>query len=311
MLVTIGIPFYNAEQTLTAAIRSIFAQTLTEWELILVDDGSTDASSLIAQAIADADPRVTVVSDGVNQQRASRLNQIARLANGRYLARMDADDLMHPDRLAEQVSFMEANHAVDILGTGLYAIDASDNPFSIHHYEVGENIIKSLFQHRLVMHPTVLGRTDWFLQNPYDEKYKRSEDQELWARTYNWTRFANIKKPLFFYRMLPSEETSALEKRLQLYVKSCEEERRLYREYGPKVGFTFTASIFIKSYLLEVAFRISTKIGFQNNLRRLLVNSKFQPIDKQQRFIANNTIRLILNTPVPGLQQSKQEYTSR
>src|SRR5438045_1632919 len=94
ILVSIGISFQNARATLADAVRSVLAQTCRDWELLLVDDGSSDGSLELARRIEH--PRIQVISDGVNQGLASRLNQIALLARGTYLARMDADDLMHP-----------------------------------------------------------------------------------------------------------------------------------------------------------------------------------------------------------------------
>src|SRR5688572_8039312 len=102
--VTVGIPFLNGKRTLVDAVRSVFAQTFTDWELILMDDGSTDGSADLVRGIDD--PRVRLVSDGVNRGLCDRLNQIASLAQGRYLARMDADDLMHAQRLERQVAYL-------------------------------------------------------------------------------------------------------------------------------------------------------------------------------------------------------------
>ena len=103
-LVTIGLPFYNDRLTLELAIKSIFAQTYKNWELILVDDGSTDGSLNIAKKITDK--RVRIISDEKNKGLIFRLNQIASLAKGKYLARMDADDLMQPTRIEKQVEFL-------------------------------------------------------------------------------------------------------------------------------------------------------------------------------------------------------------
>ena len=102
--ISIGIPFFNAERFLLDSIRSVFAQTHQDWELILVDDGSTDRSLEIAQSIAD--PRVSVYSDGKNKKLAARLNQIHTLAKFDFIARMDADDLMATDRIRRQLTFL-------------------------------------------------------------------------------------------------------------------------------------------------------------------------------------------------------------
>src|SRR5258708_1982955 len=96
-LVTVAIPFYNAEATLHYAIESVIEQTFTDFDLILLNDGSKDASLSIARRYL-CRPNTTLVDDGLNLGLAPRLNQIAAIARGQYLARMDADDLMHPER---------------------------------------------------------------------------------------------------------------------------------------------------------------------------------------------------------------------
>ena len=101
MPITIGIPFYNAEVYLADAIRSIFAQTYQEWELILVDDGSTDSSLEIARSVKDS--RVRVIADGVNRRLPYRLNQITAEAKYDLIGRMDADDIISPVRFEKQL----------------------------------------------------------------------------------------------------------------------------------------------------------------------------------------------------------------
>src|ERR1700730_17328911 len=128
-LVTIGIPFYNAAGTLRAAIRSVFAQTCGRWELILLDDGSTHDSLVIARSVNDA--RVRVLSDGQNRQLGARLNEINQLARAPLVARMDADDIMHPERIARQVTWLEDNEKVDVLGTAAFTIDGAGRPKGI------------------------------------------------------------------------------------------------------------------------------------------------------------------------------------
>ena len=107
--VTIGIPFLNARRTLADAVRSVFAQTHGDWELLLVDDGSTDGSSDVVRQLLD--PRVRLLADGVTLGLCARLNQIAAAARGAYLARMDADDLMHPERIARQLEHLRPTRA--------------------------------------------------------------------------------------------------------------------------------------------------------------------------------------------------------
>ena len=164
MRVTIGIPFYNAEQTLAEAIRSVFAQTYTDLELLLLDDGSSDGSLAIAHAIRD--PRVTVLSDGRNLGLARRLNQIAQLANGEYNARFDADDLMHSTRIARQVAFLDANPEYDIVDTGMFTID-KDNTVHGKRFCLPLTTDPVAWLERGVMnHSAVIGRTAWVSPQP-------------------------------------------------------------------------------------------------------------------------------------------------
>ncbi|MEN6301484.1 MAG: glycosyltransferase family A protein, partial [Armatimonadia bacterium] len=120
--VSVGIPFYNSEATLLNSVRSVFAQTFQDWELVLMDDGSTDGSLEVARSIDD--PRVRVISDGKNLRLPGRLNALHRVTKGRYIARMDSDDLMHPRRLEEQVALLDERPDVDVVGTLMYAMDA-------------------------------------------------------------------------------------------------------------------------------------------------------------------------------------------
>ena len=117
--ITIAIPFLNAEKYLVDAIRSVFAQTHTDWELLLIDDGSTDKSLEIAHSIKDS--RVRVISDGFNKKLASRLNEITDIASHELIARMDADDLMSPDRLKIQLEILKSHPEIDLVSCGLYS----------------------------------------------------------------------------------------------------------------------------------------------------------------------------------------------
>ena len=122
-MVTIGLPFYNAEKYLALAIESVLQQTYTNWELLLLDDGSTDNSLSIAQSYAQKDSRIKVISDGKNKNLATRLNELPSLAQGLYLARMDADDIMLPARIERQLAVLKAHPEIDVLGTNAYIIN--------------------------------------------------------------------------------------------------------------------------------------------------------------------------------------------
>ena len=113
--VSILLPFFNAEQTLGPAIRSIIQQSYPHWELILIDDGSTDHSLEKAKRFDDS--RIKIVADGRNLKLPRRLNQGVKISRGRYIARMDADDVTYPDRIETQLQFLERNPQIDVVAS--------------------------------------------------------------------------------------------------------------------------------------------------------------------------------------------------
>ena len=197
-LVTIAIPFYNDEKYLDFAIKSVFAQTYANWKLILMNDGGADNSLKIARRY-EYDSRVMIYSDGENRKLPYRLNQIATLATTKYLARMDADDIMHPDRIATQLRMLEENPEIDVLGTNAYSIDENNNITMLRGVSSGDDE-KKLYKVEGFIHPTIMAKTEWFKSNPYDEKAIRIEDFELWYRAKRSSIFMQINIPLLFYR---------------------------------------------------------------------------------------------------------------
>ena len=196
-MVTIGLPFYNAEKYLALAIESVQAQTYNDWELLLLDDGSTDNSLSIAQSYAQKDSRIRVLSDSKNRKSGYRHNQAAQLTKTKYLAKMDADDIMHPNRIARQVEILETHSEIDVLGTNAYIIN-DDNKVIGTRYPIDSE--ERLERVKDFMQPTIMAKTEWFLANPYDIEAIRLEDAELWYRTHSKYYFVRLNEPLLFYR---------------------------------------------------------------------------------------------------------------
>lgn len=200
--VTIAIPFYNAEKYLTEAIDSVLWQTYTDWKLILLDDGSTDNSLAIAKTYAQSDSRITVISDGQNKNLGYRLNQIPSLVTTEYLARMDADDIMHPQRIEKQLNILITHPEIDVLGTNAYTINEKNEVDGLRQeYSLNQPLKKV----KGFIHPTIMAKTEWFRNNPYDVKAVRIEDAELWYRTNQSSNFMMLMEPLFFYREFGGE----------------------------------------------------------------------------------------------------------
>lgn len=289
MRVTVGIPFFNNEKTLLDAIRSVFCQTFQDWELILVDDGSSDNSLNIARRIKD--PRVNLISDGVNKGLIARLNQMVNMARGEYFARMDADDLMHPERLQKQVEFLDAHPDVDFVATAAYIID-DRNQVTGKRGDIISNIsAKDVLRRSPFVHPTITGRTAWFRNNPYDPLFVRAEDRELWCRTFGRAQAAILSEPLFFYRELGSFNISK-------YIASKKTDMKIITKYGPSiVGYSGTFSLLCKEWMKCIIYKIFTSV----RLERVLIDKRSKSISDKEKEMAEKVISYILSTSVPGI----------
>lgn len=192
---TIGLPVYNSEKYLFDCITSILNQRYGDFILLIIDDGSTDDSVNIIKSFKDE--RIRFLRDNQNKGLASRLNQITRLTETEYCARMDSDDIMHPDRIKKQMDVIEKNPNIDVLGTNAISIDEDNNILGVRKSKFKKNAISKVAS---FIHPSIIARTEWFKSNPYDEEAHRVEDAELWFRTKGKSNFVMLNTPLLYYR---------------------------------------------------------------------------------------------------------------
>lgn len=203
--ISIGISFFNAESYLSDAIKSVLAQSYPYWELILVDDGSSDNSLEIAKSFASKDSRIKVISDGENKKLASRLNQIIHEAKYNFIARMDADDLMSTDRLEKQIEVLKENPNINLVTTGCLTI-GKDNELT--GVRLGKNIqmnaVMILNGVTNLLHASMLARKEWCLRNLYNENRVIAQDYELWlnAAKKNDLDYIVLEEPLYWYRVV-------------------------------------------------------------------------------------------------------------
>lgn len=212
-LISIGMPVYNAELYLSKAIKSVIAQTYTNWELILVDDGSTDKSLEIARAFEEKDSRIRVISDGVNRKLPARLNQIIREAKGDYIARMDADDMMHSERIAKQLNFLQCNPQFDLVSTSMISIKNSNEIIGTRTYFPKQVTKKdALLGQSGILHASILAKKAWCERNLYNELNALAEDHELWlsAAIKDDLKVGFLPEYLYYYR----EESSATKQKM-------------------------------------------------------------------------------------------------
>lgn len=219
--VTIGIPVYNAGRFIKWAVQSVLNQTYTDFELIITDDGSTDDTVKIVKSFED--PRIVLITDDENHGISYRLNQQIDLAQGKYFVRMDADDIMLPDRIEKQVAYLDSHPRVDVIGGGAIIIDDNNNI-------IGERIGKESMRIDLeawiggagYIHPTVAGKTEVFKDLKYSTEFTGVEDQHLWMRASQKYKLLNISEYYIFYR-------EPLEFKLKTYLFRRVQNRKLSR----------------------------------------------------------------------------------
>lgn len=209
-LVSIGMSVRNCASTLETALQSILQQTYAHWELWLLDDGSTDETIDVARQFNDS--RIHLIADGKNLGLASRLNQAVGLAQGRYFARMDGDDVCYPERLERQLTFLAARPDLDLLGCGAVVFNGDGRamgklPLRPEHAEICARPWAGFY----LAHPTWIGRLDWFRKYPYRQAALRAQDQDLLLRTYRLSHFAALPDILLGYR----QETLSLSRVLR------------------------------------------------------------------------------------------------
>jgi glycosyltransferase involved in cell wall biosynthesis len=202
-LVSIILPAFNAGPYLRLAVQSILAQTYTHWELILMDDGSTDDS--IATIAMLSDPRIRIFSDGINKGLVTRLNEGVALATGSYIARMDADDVSFPTRFAKQVAFLNQHPNIDLVGCRAVAFKNQGEIIGLLPFGADHQILcKQPWRGIPLPHPSWMGRSQWFKTHCYRlPEVIRAEDQELLLRSYPNSQFACLEEVLYGYRQGP------------------------------------------------------------------------------------------------------------
>ncbi len=205
--ISVLLPVFNARRYLAAAVQSILVQTFSRFELIAVDDGSTDGSLEVLRAFARHDPRVRLISRP-NTGIVGALNDAIAAATAPYLARMDADDIAFPERLGRQLAHLERTPATVLLGSAVIAIDPAGRrvrrvPRPPEHDQITAALLRG--QGGALIHPAVIMRADACRQiGAYRPAAQFTEDLDLFLRLAEVGRVANLPEPLLYYRVHPA-----------------------------------------------------------------------------------------------------------
>lgn len=291
ILITIGIPFYKDRDTLSYAIKSVQKQTWKNFELILLDDGGNDGSLEVANKFLD-DPRIRIVSDGQNKGLPQRLNELIDMANGKYFARMDADDIMHPHRIEKQVEYLEAHNEVDVLGTGAYSINNKNIVLGMKKPKPSDFTVYDLFRQTAVMHPTVMAKTSWYRKHKYstDIRSVRAEDFELWCRSWEDTNFYNLKECLMFYR-----EGNSIKKSIRNQILTYKNSAYIISKYGKKYVSNFVVyKLQLKYYIKIFVYIVLAKTNTMDFVFARIIGKRYLVIDENTRSVAQKELNKII-----------------
>lgn len=200
-------PAYNAEKYLREAIDSTLAQTYRDFELIIINDGSTDSTKEII--LSYTDPRIVYLENEQNSGICVTLNKGLDEARGEYIARMDSDDIMMPERLTVQVYYMDEHPEIGACGSDVIVFGEGINDYLFDQVHDSDECAAGLIFNPCFAHPSVIIRKRILDKNniSYDDEYRGLEDFRMWWEIAQLSRISNLSTPLLKYRHHPGQET--------------------------------------------------------------------------------------------------------
>ena len=201
--VTVLMPVRNSVESVERAVLSIINQTYDTWELLVVDDASTDGTWDVVQALARQDSRVVAIRNPERRRLGASLNLAWSRSRHELIARMDGDDESFTIRLALQAGFMAKHPEVMVLGAGAELVDESGARLGVAlPPERHEELVRDIYRRSPFIHPSVMMQRSLLERlGGYDESLWRAQDQDLWLRAYRPFRFHNLQQPLLRYRV--------------------------------------------------------------------------------------------------------------
>ncbi len=304
ILVTVLMPVYNGQDFLKEAIESILNQTYVYLEVLIINDGSIDASEEII--LSYTDDRIVYLKHKENKGLINTLNSGLSLSKGKYIARMDADDISLPSRIEKQLFFLESNFAVGLVGSAVTVFGDRDE-FVVYPRENEDLQLASLFYNPFC-HPSVMIRKQIIDDNKlsFKKEYLHAEEYKLWTEFLVVTKCHNLQDNLLMYRSHPSQ-ISQVYQDIQL-----DKAKLIQMEYLEKAGFELTEREFESVFCQQDEsnyFNSSQLLLRLQTLEKLVVQNK-----KNLFFNAGKLLRifsLLYKNSIleqPGLNRSIYEH---
>jgi glycosyltransferase involved in cell wall biosynthesis len=257
-LVSIVMAVYNGAPYLAETLQSVIDQTFTDFEFIIVDDGSTDDTWQILNGFARRETRLVLYRNQPNQGVVRALNRGLDAAQGSLIARQDADDVSMPERLTRQIEFLEMHPDYGCVGVTVQQVDAKGTPIGIsYNTPDNESIQKQLLDHMCMCGPTIMVRRGCLKAIGYyfSECLNAIEDYDLCLRLAEVTKLAVLDDPLYLYRQHP-QSASRIQEQRQAFNKAVALERAIYRRYGPSPSadkFVLVGKDYLRAAVIGVA----------------------------------------------------------
>lgn len=310
--VSVNMPCYNCEKHVGIAIESILNQTLQDFELIVVNDGSTDNSLNVIKSFSDS--RIIIVNNSVNQGIVATRNIAIRRSSGEYIAILDSDDISCPNRLAEQVAFLDENPDYGVIGSWIEVIDDKGNATGeVRKTPDSSELIPvlSLFQNCFAQ-SSVLLRKSSLPDELYNPELSITEDYDLWIRILEKYKGSNLQKALVKYRVHPannSKKTELIIGRLQKIIKyqlnklgisPTEFELKIHTNFYGIGGFDIISLSEIEKWLLKIIKYNEESCTFSRKALEDIVWNLWVVVLYRQPFM-----KVIINglSPISGIYQ--------
>ncbi len=272
--VTVLMSAYNSEKYISTAIKSILKQTYKNFELIIIDDCSSDSTWSIIQTYAKGDSRIVALRNKKNIGGCQTLNKGLQIAKGEYIARADNDDISYHYRLKKQVSFLNTHPDVGIVGGAMEIVDQNDKVTEVRKYHLNDKDIRRyIFRYSPFSHPLIMMRKKVLdTVGYYNKEYAPADDYELYFRIGTISKFANLRDILLKYRVVTNSMTQTLTKKMELGTIKA---RRKYSSTEHYQMTIFDHLYNFLQYLSIFTFPSKLKIRIFNILRNSKVkNSK-------------------------------------
>jgi Glycosyl transferase family 2 len=272
---------YNGAQYLYAAVQSILDQDFTDFEFIIVNDGSTDNSITILNDMAARDPRIRLISRE-NRGLVTSLNELIAAARAPYLARMDADDVAMPRRLSMQYAYLQQNLDIGVLGTNTHELDETGRVTACFDFypDTQAEIILTLHDRPPLCHPAVMMRTDLIRSSGgYRSAFRHAEDYDLWLRLSRITQIRNLPDRLLLYRRSLGQvsERHAIEQSLSAQVAWIAHQNVIAGKHDPFDEVTIIPPLSELDNLLDVpscAIRVQKSLVEQSRYAPDMLHGK-------------------------------------